>query len=206
MKKNIIFDLGGVLADLHPQRCIDAFRKVGCGVLAAYVEQHRTEDLFLDTELGRITQAQFCDEVRRLAGTDTPDTDIVWAWNQLVGGTTTGKLRLLDRLKASGHRLFLLSNTNIMHWTLCRDSVFTADGKQAGHYFERIFLSYEMHLAKPDRAIFDEALRQAGIAAGDTLFIDDRQDNCSAAQAAGIETMLETTGSDWTKRLQQWTD
>ena len=51
--KNIIFDLGGVLVGLDPKRCIEAFRKVGCGVLANYVEEHRTEDLFLDTELQR---------------------------------------------------------------------------------------------------------------------------------------------------------
>ena len=43
--KNIIFDLGGVLVGLDPKRCIEAFRKVGCGVLANYVEEHRTEDL-----------------------------------------------------------------------------------------------------------------------------------------------------------------
>lgn len=69
--KNIIFDLGGVLVGLDPKRCIEAFRKVGCGVLANYVEEHRTEDLFLDTELGRISQEEFCNEVRRLSLTDT---------------------------------------------------------------------------------------------------------------------------------------
>ena len=71
--KNIIFDLGGVLVGLNPERCINAFREIGCGVLASYVEEHRTEDLFLETELGRIDEGEFCNEVRRIAHTDTPD-------------------------------------------------------------------------------------------------------------------------------------
>ena len=103
--KNIIFDLGGVLVGLDPKRCIEAFRKVGCGVLANYVEEHRTEDLFLDTELGRISQEEFCNEVRRLSLTDTEDKDIVWAWNQLLTDIPVSKLRLLQRLRAEGYRV-----------------------------------------------------------------------------------------------------
>ena len=202
MKKNIIFDLGGVLVGLDPRRCIEAFRKVGCGVLASYVEEHRTEDLFLETELGRISEAEFCDEVRRLSHTETSDQDIVWAWNQLLTTIPVAKLRLLDRLRAEGHRLFLLSNTNVMHWTFCRDQLFTADGKTPGDYFEHIFLSYEMHLAKPDTAIFAEAMRKEGLKAEDTVFVDDREENCLAAQSLGIGTVLETTFEDWTGRME----
>lgn len=195
--KNIMFDLGGVLVSLHPERCIEAFRKVGCGALASYVEEHRTEDLFLDTELGRITQAQFCDAVRSLSHTATSDSDIIWAWNELLGDIPTRKLRRLAKLREAGCRLFLLSNTNVMHWTLCRDRLFTADGRQADSYFDRIFLSYEMHLAKPDAGIFRAALAEAGISAAETLFIDDREENCAAAASVGMDTLHETTGSLW---------
>ena len=100
--KNIIFDLGGVLVGLNPERCINAFREIGCGVLASYVEEHRTEDLFLETELGRIGEGEFCNEVRRIAHTDTPDKDIVWAWNQLLTGIPHEKLLRLARLKQQG--------------------------------------------------------------------------------------------------------
>ena len=191
--KNIILDLGGVLVGLDPQRCISAFRKIGCGALATYVEEHRTEDLFLDTELVRISQAEFCDEVRRLSLTSTPDNDIVWAWNELLTGIPASKLNHLESLKRQGYRLFLLSNTNIMHWSLCRDRFFTSLGKDANHYFERIFLSYEMHLAKPDTRIFEQTLNAAGINAGETLFVDDSAENCQAAASLGIATVHDDT-------------
>ncbi len=197
--KNIIFDLGCVLVGLNPQRCINAFRHVGCGVLASYVEEHRTEDLFLDTELGRISQSEFCDEVRRLSLTDTTDADIVWAWNQLLTEIPARKLERLQALKDAGYRIFLLSNTNIMHWEHCRDHLFTLLGKQADDYFERIFLSYEMHLAKPDPEIFAQTLRQAGIKAEETLFVDDLEANIQAAAQMGISTLHETSGVEWLK-------
>ena len=200
--KNIVFDLGGVLVGLDPERCIEAFREIGCGEIAFYVEEHRTEDLFLDTELGRITRAQFCDEVRRLCGGDRAatlpgDDRIVWAWNRLLTTIPDEKKARLLQLRERGYRLFLLSNTNEMHWTLCRDELFGYRGHTASDYFERIFLSYEMHLAKPSAEIFRETLRQTGINAGETLFIDDSELNCHAAEEVGITTLHENTGHRW---------
>lgn len=197
--KNIIFDMGGVLIGLNPQRCIRAFREVGCGAVASYVEEHRTEDLFLDTELGRIDERQFCSEVRRLAAADTPDRSIVWAWNQLLEAPEPHRMARLKALKAEGRRLFLLSNTNIMHWQQCRQ-LFIGGGLQPEECFERIFLSYEMHMAKPDTAIFVRAMDEARLSPQDTIFIDDNQDNCQAAASLGMATLHETPGCSWTDR------
>ena len=43
-----------------------------------------------------------------------------------------------------------------------------------------------MHLRKPDPAIYRTALEQAGIAADETLFIDDNRPNTDAAERVGI--------------------
>ena len=195
--KNIIFDMGGVLVGLDAARCAAAFREIGCGKIVAYVEEHRTEDLFLDTELGRIDTHAFCDEVRRICCSDTSDERIVWAWNELLVATPKEKLSRLAKLKEQGYRLFLLSNTNAMHWQRCRDDFFTADGLSADDYFERVFLSFEMHLAKPSPGIFLEALREADIDAASTLFIDDSEVNCRAAESVGINALVENTGHRW---------
>lgn len=199
--KNIIFDMGGVLVDLDPQRCIDAFGKIGCRQIAAYVEEHRTEDLFYDIETGRTTQQQFCQEVRRIAQTDAADAEIVWAWNQLLAGIADEKKARLIELGRT-YRLYLLSNTNIMHWEKCRDDFFAYMGHTADDYFTQIFLSYEMHMSKPNADIFGQTLHDAGINAAETLFVDDSADNCSAARQLGINTLHETTGRDWMQLLQ----
>lgn len=198
--KNIIFDMGGVLIGLDPQRCIRAFREIGCGQIASYVEEHRTEDLFLDTELGRIGEHQFCQEVRRIAGTDTPDERIVWAWNQLLAGITPQRARRLMELKARGCRLFLLSNTNTMHWQQCRQML-AEGGIRPEECFERIFLSCDMHMAKPGTDIFGRVLREAALRPEDTLFVDDSLDNCQAAASLGMATLHETAQNRWTELL-----
>ena len=188
--KNIIFDLGGVLVGFDRQRSIDAFERIGCGKVADYIRDHRTEDLFYRIELGEISTHDFCEEVRQMTATNADDEAIIHAWNVLLKPVTENRLHRLRELREKGVRLFLLSNTNDMHWQYC--------GHQLDGCFERVFLSYEMRLAKPDTAIFAEVLRQADIDAHDTLFIDDNADNIAAAASLGIKTFHNQNIDDWT--------
>lgn len=194
--RNIIFDLGGVLVGLDGVRCISAFSRIGCGAVADYVAEHRTEDLFLEIERGLITARQFCDEVRRISRCDASDSQIVWAWNELLTDIPDSKKERLLQLRAAGYRLFLLSNTNEMHWQrACRLLEYRGHG--AGDYFERVYLSNEMHLVKPDTAIYAAVLAQSALVAGETLFVDDRAENLTAAAALGIRTFHERPGHRW---------
>ena len=197
--KNIIFDLGGVLVGLDSERCIDAFKKIGAYKVADYVEGHRTEDLFYDTEVGNISQHDFCNEVRRISECSARDEDIVWAWNQLLTVIPDEKKRRLLELHDKGFRLFLLSNTNEMHWTYCAEELFPYKHWIAEDYFEGIYLSYELHKIKPQEDIFRTVLADAGIKAEETLFIDDSKENCDAAHALGIHTFVNEDFDGWLK-------
>lgn len=196
--KNIIFDLGGVLTGLDGHRCIDAFDAIGCENISYYVKYHLTQDLFYDIEIGNITTLGFCDEVRRMTGKDISNEQVIWAWNQLLTGISKERLeRLL--LLCNKYRLFLLSNTNDMHWQLCKDEFFAYHGHQVIDIFDQVFVSYEMHLAKPNKEIFAEVLRQANIQPAETLFIDDSQVNLDGAASLGIRGYLNKHVDDWLK-------
>lgn len=95
---------------------------------------------------------------------------------------------MLARLKEN-HRLVLLSNTNPIHWRKSVDDYFTAAGKTVDWYFERTFLSYEMHMLKPDGEIFRRVLDETSFNPSETLFIDDSMKNCLAAEKEGINTL-----------------
>lgn len=196
--KNIVFDLGGVLIDLERQRCIEAFEKIGIGKIAYYVKEGRVEDLFYQSEIGAISSSEFCQEVRKRTASEVADQDIIWAWNQLLGNISNDKKELLLKLKTQ-YRLFLLSNTNDMHWQHCVEEKFHYRNFQVTDYFERVFLSYEMHLLKPSTLIYEEVLNAAQLKADETLFIDDSLANCQGANKVGIRTIQETTGLDWTR-------
>ena len=196
--KNIVFDLGGVLCGLDAERCIRAFHQIGAEEVAVYVEEHRVEDLFLQSELGYITTEEFCEEVRRITQRPIDDEKIVWAWNELLTGITPERRQAVLELSKK-YRLFVLSNTNDMHWKKWEaSSLLPLKGEVfKDGVFEKCFLSYELHLAKPQREIFETVLQQADIKADETLFIDDSLKNCQAAEALGIHTYHNQHINDW---------
>ena len=199
--RNIIFDFGGVLVDLDRKRCIDAFTRIGAGAIAGYVDECRQEDLFHDLEVGNTGVDGFCDAVRRACPVcSATDDAICEAWNALLAGIPKRRLDKLSELKQA-YRLVLLSNTNPIHWRKAATDYFTQGGLTVGDYFETAYLSYEMHLLKPGEEIFRRVLDESGMAAGDTLFIDDSAANCAAASALGIATLHAARPDEWLNRL-----
>lgn len=199
--RNIIFDFGGVLVDLDRKRCIDAFTRIGAGAIAAYVDECRQEDLFHDLEVGLTGISEFCDAVRRACpGCTASDDDICGAWNALLTGIPRRRLAKIAELKRT-YRLVLLSNTNPIHWRKAAEDYFTQDGLTVDDYFEKNYLSYRMHLLKPDEAIFREVLCDAGMDACETMFIDDSAANCAAAERLGIKAVHTTDGDEWLSQL-----
>ena len=74
---------------------------------------------------------------------------------------------------------------------------FRYKGLEVEDFFDRIYLSFELHMQKPDKEIFKYVLEDAGIAPEETFFIDDSVANCSAAEQLGIRTYCCPAGSDW---------
>ncbi|MCI6159966.1 MAG: HAD family phosphatase [Prevotellaceae bacterium] len=187
--KNIVFDFGGVIVNLDRQRCIKALNSIGAQNIACYVDECRQEDLFHDLEIGHINRKEFCEAVRnKSAGCKATDEDICWAWGQLLTDIPAYKTVWLRKLKEH-YRLFLLSNTNEIHWQLF--------GHHIEDCFEKSFLSYKMHLLKPDAEIFQRVLADASIKAEETLFVDDSKVNCDSAERLGFGSMWAKDGGEW---------
>jgi HAD superfamily hydrolase (TIGR01509 family) len=53
-------------------------------------------------------------------------------------------------------------------------------------YFEHILASGDVKVAKPDAAIFRHSLAGLGVAADESLFVDDRAVNVEGARAVGM--------------------
>ena len=56
-------------------------------------------------------------------------------------------------------------------------------------YFERVFISSPMGVAKPDPRIFRMALVEVGCAAERTMFVDDKPRNVEAANVLGMKAI-----------------
>jgi putative hydrolase of the HAD superfamily len=62
--------------------------------------------------------------------------------------------------------------------------------------FEKFYLSHEIRLRKPDPEIFDYVLKENGLVAAETLFVDDTEENTIAAGKLGIKTWHLRVGTE----------
>ena len=205
----LLFDFGCVIVGLDKRRCVEALYKVGCGAIAGYVDEHRSEDLFHEIELGGSTE-RFCEEARRQSSfTDetgvfcpctTTDEDIIWAWNELLTGIDIEKLKLIKHLRNDlGYKTAILSNTNKMHWDKSVKDFFNVEGYGVDDCFDHVFLSCDLQMVKPDRRIYEHVMKVAGVKAEDIIFFDDSARNCEGARQCGITAIHDPQGSEWVK-------
>lgn len=195
--RNVIFDLGNVLVALDNEACARALTAIGCERLVRVSDDPAVRRLFDQLGLGLISNVQFYAQVRRLTGTTATDAQIDAACNAMLTVIPdVKKQRLLD-LRRAGCHTFLLSNTIDIHWRYCVEHLFPYNGYGVPDYFDRAFVSQVMHLAKPDRKIFETVIEQTGIDPHHTLFIDDLQENCDAAAQLGIDVYCNAHFNDW---------
>jgi FMN phosphatase YigB (HAD superfamily) len=105
---------------------------------------------------------------------------------------------LVRRLAAAGNRLGVLSNTNPVDWNF-------VSGKFAflRECFEIPLLSFEARSMKPSAAIYEHAVRRAGVPTRDVFFTDDKAENVAGALAAGLDAVLFTTTSELEEVLRR---
>ena len=69
--------------------------------------------------------------------------------------------------------------------------------------FDKLYLSYEIGVTKPDREIFDRMVLDSGIRPEETLFVDDGKNNIVVGQELGFHTYQPLNGEDWRGRLDE---
>lgn len=198
--KNIIFDFGGVICDLLIDECIANFRKLGINGNMFPAEYCQFEGIFKKIDRGLISPAEFYDELRKINNVpDVTDSQIRDAWNSLIAPVQAERFEAFKSLKED-HDLYILSNTNEIHWDYIVNHIMVYEGESVMPWFRHAFASHELHLEKPEAAIYRAVLDTAGIEAAETLFIDDNRLNLDGAAKLGINTML-SKGGDWIGRL-----
>ena len=196
--KNIVFDLGGVLVDLDFKAAINGLQKAGFANVKEQLQSFDREGIFQKFELGEMTAEEFRTAIRENSTVTLTDEEIDALWNAMLLEIPREKLELILDLRGK-YMVYLLSNTNSIHWDYVCKNAFNYRGFRVNDYFEETFLSYEMHLAKPNKAIFEKVLQDANLLPEETLFIDDSETNCKAAEEVGIHAHHYHIGDDLSK-------
>ena len=187
--KNIIFDLGGVLYHIDYGITIKAFEKLGIKAFHKYFSQQQQSNLFDRLETGKISDDDFIKEIKVLLPNCTKE-EIINAWNALLIGMPQENIQLLKDLSRK-YRLFLLSNTNSIHIKQINKLLYKDYNlKNLEPLFDKLYLSYQIGMRKPNVETFEWVLKDAGILAQETLFIDDSVQHIESANKVGIQTQL----------------
>ena len=186
----IIFDFGGVLMKHDREGCLEAFRQMMAEEdikdrLGLGNEQLGT--LRARFETGELSAEEFIGQVLALCKPGTTAQQVIDAWNMIHAGIDESKWEEIRRLKDKGYRLYLFSNTDAIHWqhtlALYKDKIDAS--------FDRVFLSFEMGLCKPDARAFEYVNKEIGVHPSRTCFIEDNASNRFAAeQLVGWKTYV----------------
>lgn len=159
--------------------------------------QHLAERFGMDYE--SMTNLAFAGESARKASTGLISEDEHWAGILRKLHLPESELRsvrdeffagdiidlvLLDILRSSHSRfkVGLISNafSGLREWIV---------EKKFADVFDAMIISAEVGVEKPDARIFQIALEKLGVAASESVFLDDFAENITAARALGMQTI-----------------
>jgi FMN phosphatase YigB (HAD superfamily) len=191
----IIFDLGQVIVDLKRDSSIKAFQKIFNISPEAVLEIYGHEDANL-FELGQISDAEFFGRLNKRFQTEAQGLEIMaTAWDAMIGDVTLETINILHKLKLKCP-LYALSNTNSTHIKAINRALNLQHNiKDIRELFTKVYFSYELNLSKPDKKIYEYVLKENGLNASKTLFIDDIAENIAAARELGLKTIHLTQKS-----------
>jgi putative hydrolase of the HAD superfamily len=185
--KNIIFDLGGVLINLDNKLTERAFFDLGVKDFHKYFGHGFAASFFKEYEVGKISDEEFIDELRRLGNLDVPDSLIIKAWDALLLDFPPARIELLKKLRKK-YRIFLFSNTNSLHMkTVNKIFQDTFEHGTLDELFEKAYYSNVLGMRKPDVSSYQFITNENELNPSETLFVDDAFVNIEGAIAAGLK-------------------
>ena len=181
--RNIVFDLGRVLVDFEPERCLtalgfseaakQAFRtKIFSGVWESCdripYEGEEIKILFKRLLPG------FEREVDQMWDEGLPDITRVMPFTETW----------LKALKDRGYHVYILSNYGKRAFEINSPKYGFLSLTDGG------LISYEVQLIKPEAEIYQTLCRRCGIRPQESVFLDDRAENVAAAVRLGFSGLV----------------
>lgn len=184
MIKNIIFDMGNVLARFDPEMFLDRV-----GVTDAADRALLMREVYRSLEWARMDRGSLTDEeAAELMCGRLPERlhetvrSLTCRWDRPIL-PVPGMKELAAELKEKGYGVFLLSNASLRqheYW-----------GRIPGsEYFDGTVVSADVGLVKPQPEIFALACERFSLVPGECVFIDDSTLNAEGAFYYGMNAVV----------------
>ena len=179
MIKNIIFDIGGVLADFRLKEFLSE-KGFDAAMIRRILKASVLSPYWGKFERGETTEEE---TLKGFASTDPEiEEDIRAAYSNVAGMLTSRDyaIPLVQGLKEAGYKVYYLSNYSKKAYDECGESLAFMP------YMDGGIVSFRVGMTKPDPEVFRLFLEQYDLKAEECAFVDDTEENVLAAQAIGF--------------------
>ena len=199
MIRNILFDMGNVLIQFQPGMFIERLGLEGDDAELINRELFQNVEWVM-CDRGTLKEDEAADLVakripERLRGYLKP---LATAWNT-PEDQIPGMEEIAAELAENGYDLYLFTNAGQRHREYWQTF-------PVSKYFprERVFLSADYGLLKPEPAFYETAVDRFGLNKEECLFIDDNTINAEAALRCGIDTIVfHNDAAELRRKLRQ---
>lgn len=191
--KVLIFDLGGVIVhggylEFISQYCLACMTRAGHKKILA---------LEREVNLGKISEAEFYRKLESVFGvhlTAKRMHDLILRKMR----PNKALLRLLRQIKKSKIIMFTNSIGHIAAEVLGKGRT------PLKNYFDKVFDSTKIHLAKPDARAFGYILKKLKVKPDESLFVDDRVANIRAAKKIGMQGVVYRNTKQFQREIKKY--
>mgnify|MGYP000943266976 FL=1 len=188
---DIILDMGNILLEWNKDKILQGVSdtKEEYLVLDKTIFQ---SGLWEKLDLGTMTREELVLKVVSMIGSTYQKKveEVIWNWPSYID-IYTEVFPVLSELKKKGHRIFVLSNTSKVFYDLLEDQL-----SPLKELLDGFVLSCDIKAIKPDLAMFKEILDKYQLNPTNCVFLDDIEDNTSAAEKLGIKAYQVKKRSD----------
>lgn len=184
----LIFDIGNVVIPFDWQAAEDQLRsRSGNGKTSTREDIRALINRF---EVGEIPQQVFVTMAARAIGFQGDEEEFIAIFNNIFYPNPPME-RSIQRL-ATRFPLYLLSNTSELHLAYLQRNF-----KVLQHFADGVY-SFRAKCAKPDRKIFQIAVKQFAVTPESTVYIDDLEANVRSASDLGFHAIRY----EWRKHVE----
>lgn len=197
MTKLFVFDLGNVIlpfehrqiatklhnrsrvkAGFSPPEMFNFMFDIGAGLIDTYEE-------------GLMSSEEFFERLKGRFQLDMTFHEFAVVWNEIFKEDKEVS-RAIQYLHDKGYPLFLLSNTNELHFS------YIIEEYPVVHTFDEWILSFEVGAKKPARRIYDVIFEKADVEPEEVFYIDDVREYVETAREMGVQGLVfESAGQLW---------
>ena len=195
--KAVIFDLGNVLIGFDHTIAVNKILKHTPKKSRDIYDLFFDSDLTQEFEKGKTGTLEFFQQVKTALELKISYGEFLPIWNEIFFSKPESE-DFVSSLN-SGIKLALLSNINQLHYEYIREEFSSTIG-----LFEpdKIIPSFRTGFIKPDKEIYDLALKALDVPRESVVYVDDRLDLIEAALSYGIKSIQFKSAKELKQKFQ----